>query len=139
MGRPSGYSEELVDQICERLCKGHSLVEICDTKGMPSLSSVWRWMHEHDEFRNKYARAREVQAEVMDHKVQATADACTVATAAADRVKIDAYKWRAGHLSPKRFRDTKVAVVGGDETDAPIKGTMRVIEEVVVRHERLTE
>lgn len=44
----------------------------------------------------------------------------------------------AAKLCPAKFGD-KVALIGGSDTDAPIKGTVRIVEEVVVRHERLTE
>lgn len=39
----------------------------------------------------------------MDEKILATADSCTPESAAADRVKIAAYQWRAERLKPKAY------------------------------------
>lgn len=39
----------------------------------------------------------------MDDLILKTAEACTPETAAADRVKISAYQWRASKLAPKKY------------------------------------
>lgn len=70
---------------------------------MPGLRTVFGWLEEYPEFRIKYAHAREVQGDVMDDKILTVADNCTPETALADRVKIDAYKWRAAKLAPKKY------------------------------------
>jgi hypothetical protein len=69
------------------------------------MRTVWRWLDDRPEFASKYARARELQGDWMDEKILTVADACTPETAAADRVKIDAYKWRAAKLAPKKYGD----------------------------------
>jgi hypothetical protein len=44
-----------------------------------------------------------------------TANACTPATAQADRVKISAFQWRAAKLKPKIYGDkAEIAVTGAD-------------------------
>ena len=72
---------------------------------MPGLRTVFDWLGAHEDFRTKYARAREVQADVMDDKILTTADNCTPETANADKVKIAAYQWRAMKLHPKKYGD----------------------------------
>jgi len=57
-GRPSLYSDELAERICDLLSVGHSLRKICERKGMPERRTVLRWLAQHDEFRHQYARAR---------------------------------------------------------------------------------
>jgi hypothetical protein len=71
-----------------------------------------------------------MQADLMDDLILDTAGSCTAETAAADRVKIGAYQWRASKLAPKKYGD-KVALVGGGDGDAPIR-TVRRIERVVI-------
>ena len=61
----------------------------------------------------------------MDQRIMAVADSCTNDTANADRVKIDAYKWRAARLAPKRYGD-KLALTGAD--DAPPIQTKLTVE-----------
>jgi len=105
MGRPSIKTPELIEAICDAIADGRSLRSICDDDGMPSTQTVRRWLDEDEDFVAKYARAREAQADVMDDKILIVADACTSENAAAARVKIDAYKWRASKLAPKVYGD----------------------------------
>lgn len=104
-GRPSLYSPTLVEAICDRIADGESLRTICEDGTMPDRRTVLRWLDAHPEFATKYARAREAQGDAMDEKILAVADACTSETAAADRVKILAYQWRAAKLAPKKYGD----------------------------------
>lgn len=106
-GRPSAFTEDLGDRICERIADGDSLRTICDSDEMPDRTTVLRWLadDQHRSFAAKYARAREAQGDLMDEKVLAIADKCTPETAQADRVKIAAYQWRASKLKPKVYGD----------------------------------
>ena len=63
VGRPSTYSDELADRICEMLVEGNSLNSICKIDGMPNISTVFRWLRTMPEFATSYARARDEQAE----------------------------------------------------------------------------
>lgn len=112
-GRPSIYSDELADSILERLGNGESLVQICADDAMPGLRTVMTWAAEHDDFSTKYLRAREAQAEVMDDKIMTAAGEAKADPQAA-RVQIEAYKWRAAKLAPKRFGDKIDVTSGGD-------------------------
>jgi len=105
VGRPTIYSDEIAEKICDRLASGESMVQICRDEEMPGLRTVMRWAALNADFGTEYARAREAQAEVMDDKIMTTAEVAGDDPAAA-RVKIDAYKWRAAKLAPKRFGDS---------------------------------
>ena len=66
VGRPTTYSLEIAEEICERLSTSKlGLERICDAADMPSKSAVWRWLVKHAEFREMYVRSREFQSEVM--------------------------------------------------------------------------
>jgi hypothetical protein len=91
--------------ICDRIADGESLRQICRDAAMPDRRTVLRWLGLHDDFAAKYARAREAQGDHMDDLILATAEYCTPETAAADRVKIAAYQWRAAKLRPKVYGD----------------------------------
>lgn len=103
MGRPSDYTTEIADQICDQLADGDSLRQICLDERMPNRSTVLRWLEGNEYFAAKYARAREAQADYMDDLILDTANACTPDTSQADRVKIGAYQWRAEKLKPKKY------------------------------------
>jgi hypothetical protein len=117
MGRPSLATPELMEEICERLAAGDSMVQICRDPDMPGLRTVMRWAAEDASFGTEYARAREAQAEVMDDKILSAADEATAENSAAVRVKVDAYKWRAAKLAPKRYGDKTLL---GSDPDNPL-------------------
>lgn len=106
VGRPSDYSVELADEICGHLIDGLSLRKICSRAGMPDRRTVLRWLDARPEFAAKYARARESQADLMDDMILEAAETANKDNAAAVRVKVDAYKWRASKLQPKRYGDS---------------------------------
>ena len=115
MGRPSKYSDELAQTICDRIVDGQSLRNICLDNEIPARSTVDEWLGSNAAFRAKYARAREAQGDLMDEKILAVAEACQPETAAADRVKIDAFKWRASKLAPKVYGDKLDVTTAGEK------------------------
>jgi hypothetical protein len=71
-GRPTKYSKELADEICTRISDGESLVSICRGDHMPSRVTIYAWLdaevqdeelNRERQFLNRYARARELQAD----------------------------------------------------------------------------
>lgn len=112
------YSEAVENVILDRLMEGESLRKICKDDDMPSRATVIRWQNERPAFETKCARARVMQADYMDDLVLDVANDCTPETAAADRVKISAYQWRAAKLAPKKYGD-KLAL-DGDGDGGPI-------------------
>lgn len=113
---------DVLDAICARIADGESLRTICESEGMPKRRTVLDWLESDEAFRAKYARAREAQADVMDEKILETAEAATPENAAAARVKIDAFKWRASKLKPKVYGD-KVALTGDEENPIHTRNT----------------
>jgi hypothetical protein len=103
VGRPSLYSDRLAENICARIADGESLRTICVDEGYPDRGTVLRWLEQHADFASIYARAREAQADAMDEEILEAARACTAESAAADRVKIAAFQWRAERLKPKAY------------------------------------
>ena len=130
-GRPSGFTQDIADKICERIADGESLRSICRDPEMPSTSSVCKWLGQFDSFAEQYARARELQADALFDDILDIADKGAIALEAAEdrRLQIDARKWMAGKLRGK-YSD-KVKHVGGDDGDSPIQ-TVTAIEWNVV-------
>jgi hypothetical protein len=123
MGRPSEFTPEIANEICERLAEGESLRTICDEDAMPSRSTVRLWRKGNEAFSAQYAHARECQAETYAEKI--VDDALVATDAALGRLRMDALKWAASKLAPKKYGD-KIAHVGGDEGDAPIRHSVAV-------------
>ena len=116
-GRPSDFTPEIANEICDRLSKGESLRMICEEEGKPNRSTVQRWLSADEAFRVQYAHARDQQAEWYAERI--VDDAMTATDAAIGRLRMDALKWAASKLAPKRYGD-KVALTGGGEGDAPM-------------------
>lgn len=121
-GRPSKYTQDIADAICERLADGESVRSMCQDEDMPSPSMVFRWLAQHEEFREQYARAREAQADAIFDEVLHIANSplCgekrtikpdgSVEVVQSDmiehrKLQIDARKWVAGKLAPKKYGD----------------------------------
>lgn len=128
MGRPSSYTPEIADEILHRLCDGESLRAITKDAHIPCFQTVYRWILDDDadhDFRERYARAREIQAaNYADQVIDASRDAFSVATGEpgtgeagarvmAKKVLADNLKWAAGKLdSPKWGHKTSTEISG---------------------------
>jgi hypothetical protein len=121
MARPSDYSPELAAKICERLADGESLKSICTADDMPSKASVYVWLTKHSEFLDMYTRAREDQADTLADEIIDIADdasrdtktitrddgseydVCNTEWINRSRLRVDARKWVAAKLKPKKY------------------------------------
>lgn len=130
IGRPSIYSEDLVNQICIKLSLGQSLRSICSEEGMPSQALVYSWLYSKPEFLEKYTRAREEQAETHADEIVDIADETPMVKEIKDKNgnviditldsayiswqknRIESRKWNAAKQRPKKYGD-KVQI-GGD-------------------------
>ena len=59
MGRPSSYTDAILEEITERLSRGEPLAAICRDEGMPHDSTVRDWMARDEMIALAIARARE--------------------------------------------------------------------------------
>lgn len=58
-GRPSKFTPEVAQEICDRLSKGEPLAQICRDEHMPATRTVATWRESDTEFSASIARARE--------------------------------------------------------------------------------
>lgn len=112
-GRPSSYCPKTSGIICKRIAEGESLNTICKDKGIPNAETVRKWLHDFPEFLGNYARAREQQADHYADEMVDIADNATDTNKA--RLQIDARKWKASKLLPKKYGD-KLDITTRDET-----------------------
>ncbi len=142
-GRPSTYSDVIADAICEQLALGRSLLQISQDPDFPGERTVYQWLEKHEEFAQKYARAREQQADryaaeivnLADTPVEARkvvikpdgSEEITIGDAVErTRLQIDARKWYASKVAPKKYGDKVQQEVSGPngaavETQVTIK------------------
>lgn len=58
-GRPSKFTQAILNELCERLSKGEPLAVICRDAHMPDPSTVWDWRQRDEAVSQAIARARE--------------------------------------------------------------------------------
>lgn len=73
-GRPSVYSEEIVEKFLALVAEGLGLRVICQRDGMPSVATICLWLSKDDAFSERYARAKEVAAILMSEEILEIAD-----------------------------------------------------------------
>ena len=135
-GRPSAYTQELADEVCERMAGGESLNAICKDAHMPHERTVRRWMLDNVEgFSPKYTRARELQAEFWADDILRLSDESRIGEKVKTgpngeekttgdmvertRLQVESRKWLLSKLFPKKY---------GDKIEVEQKG------EVTVKH-----
>lgn len=121
-GRPTDYTKDMADKICEKIANGRSLRSICAEDGMPPMKTIYRWLEANEEFRHQYARARDKQADYFAEEIIEIADNAEAESAAVSKAKlqIDARKWAASKIAPKKYGDkTELDVKSSDGSMTP--------------------
>lgn len=107
------------EELLRRVMEGESVNSICKADGMPSKSTVFKWLLEEPEFRAGYWIAKAWYTETISEEMLDLADAkppmivdsegnSRVDPGAVQHTKlqIDTRKWLAGKLNPRRFGDS---------------------------------
>lgn len=139
-GRPSSYTPETGKRICEFLIAGNPITpEKLQEEQLPSVTTIFRWLMKHEDFRKDYAHAREMQAHVYADQTISIADTCDDAAKA--RVQIDARKWHAAHTNPKVWGDTQRVDINQQITvaDAHASVLMRLADQAKASRQQVIE
>lgn len=129
-GRPSDFTQELADEICERIADGESLRSICRDRGKPNKSTVFRWLEANEAFATRYAHARESQADSLVDDILLIADTPLlgvktktnekgeIETTEGDmlehrKLQISSRQWLAEKLKPKKYGAFKAVELTG--------------------------
>jgi hypothetical protein len=143
LARPSEFSQQIADQICERLADGESLRGICAGDEMPNKSTVFRWLAARKEFSDQYARAREEQAETLADEILEIADdglndwmekqnkdgqavgwMVNQEAIMRSRLRVESRKWIASKLKPKRYGEKVSQEISGEGGGPIVLGWM---------------
>lgn len=116
-GRPTTYSEELIDEFCSRLVDGTSVNKVCQQDDMPDKSTIFLWLSKYPEFSDKYAKAKEMAADALAEEIFDIADdnafdyiegkegELRVNNDAIQRarLRVDVRKWYLSKIVPKKY------------------------------------
>jgi len=142
MGRPSDYTQELADRICEQLADGKSLRTVCLADEMPSKATVFSWLRTKPEFLDQYTRAKEESADALTDEMLDISDDATNdwmerhgesegwqlngEHIQRSRLRIETRKWIASKLKPKRYGD-KLTHEGDPDKPIVVKGAIELV------------
>ncbi len=105
-GRPSLYSPELRDRICNLIADGVTWREI-ERRKIVSQRTIAAWRHEIPEFNAAYLLAKEARGESLLEKIDGIlaqlTPKCTQRKVNALRLHIDTLKWQIRTCYPKMF------------------------------------
>jgi hypothetical protein len=136
IGRPSSFTQQIADIICIRISEGESLKSITLDEDMPDRATVYRWLAADPAFCDMYARAREDQADTLADEIMAIADETPDLNPILDKhgalieiqlhsaylqwqkQRIDARKWTAMKLKPKKYGER---LVHAGDPEAPME------------------
>ena len=140
VGRPTDYSPELINEICDRIANGEPLVRICREEAMPNVVTVYRWLNKYPEFSNLYAKAKDAAADTLAEEIQDIADSIPMETTDKEgntrfdpayinwmRLRVDARKWVAAKLKPKKYGDRTI-MAGDPESPLQTETTIKANE-----------
>jgi len=138
------YPDSVRLEICERIAKGESMVSICASEGMPVQSVVYNWLTVDKDFAERYARAREQQAEHYLDEIIAISDESSQDKIANEdgtertdseaiqrsKLKVDTRKWVMSKLAPKKYGDKiQQEIVGANGGAIQVNTTVMTPEE----------
>lgn len=116
-GRPTKYTKRMAELICHHVAEGQSLRTLCAIDPtMPCRATIHRWLSANREFRDQYARAQIRRADALaDMVLEAAFDPKEDVQRA--RLKVDALKWVAGKLAPKKYGHAALSAEAGEPID----------------------
>jgi hypothetical protein len=142
-GRPEIFSQELADQILDRMACGETLTQICADQGMPHRATVRRWVARNEFFSQAYTRARELLADVYAEQAITIADDSSDDIATVNgksqsnwenvqrsRLRCDMRRWFAAKLAPRRYSDKLV-----QEHTGPNEGPIEINRTPMLPHD----
>jgi hypothetical protein len=128
MSRPTDFTQDLADEICAQLSDGKSLRAVCRQESMPSATSVFNWLRSNSRFLEQYARAKEESADSMADDILDIADD-KAEDAQSRRVRIDARKWIASKLKPKKYGDkVETTLQGPDGGPVQVEARIKLVK-----------
>jgi terminase small subunit-like protein len=129
VGRPTLRTPELVDEFCNRIASGRSIMSVCNDNDMPESGTIYRWRQECSEFNEKIALAREERKETTRTKLVELGDrVLSDETLDPQRANAAAHAWaKAEAMMQPKTRVELSGANGGPVSVANDKPSMTVI------------
>lgn len=135
---PRLYSKPVVTAICNLIMKGKSTNAICQMKGMPSRVTIGKWILKYPEFKEKFMRAKQIQAYFNADDITDLADNCDTDTpmdVMKAKLQVDTRKWIASKLIPTVYGDKSSLAVEHKPGEVDESRLQEIVGNVVKRLE----
>jgi hypothetical protein len=110
----TSFSDEIAELIIDRMCEGQTLAAVCRENSI-TRRTVYKWLHQHPGFANKYAMAQQMLADCLFDQILEIADGLKPDPSAtgkdnwravdAARLKIESRKYLCSRLYPLRYHE----------------------------------
>ncbi len=121
------FDRQKFDYIIEELSNGRPLTAICKDPEMPSYSTFNKWILRDGNLFKEYARARQMQADYYaDETVEIADGDPNIARA---RNRMDARRWHAAKLAPRKYGDRINNEINANITSTNVKIDVSAIPE----------
>ena len=110
--------ENILNSIFKEIEKGRAVRNVLKDEDMPDVTTFYRWLEDNIDKSKQYARACEVRADAIfdeiidiaddssgDKKYTENGEVMDSEYVARSRIRIDARKWIASKLNPKKYGD----------------------------------
>ena len=149
MSRSTTFTQEIADEICERLAEGEPLRQICRDERMPAWRTVYAWKAADADFDARIALAREAGFDAIAHECLDIADETTFDTLVGEngdrantewisrsKLRVETRLKLLAKWDPKRYGD-KVDINHGGQDGNPIKTESNVTVSAEEAYKRL--
>ena len=132
-GRPTKYTKELADKICDRIANSEKGLRAIAKEFDIATSTIMKWLNEESYFSEQYTHAKELQADYMVESMLDIADETsndTIITETGERqnsewinrsrLRVDTRKWIVSKLMPKKYGDKVDVTTNGKDINIPI-------------------
>lgn len=132
IGRPTEYTQDKADAICELIGMGYSMRKVCERADMPAMSTVFKWLREQGNFSKQYARATEERTESQHEELLGYGDDALEAVKTAGdpklgsamvsaiKMKSENLRWSMAKMKPKKYGDKYDVTSDGKQLPTPI-------------------
>lgn len=139
VGRPTAYTQKIVDEIMSRVAMGYSIRKTLAPDHLPSIETHYRWLREKPEYYEHYTRAKEDQVDALAEDLLDIADDNSQDFIEDDyqggrtpgyqfnsehvqraKLRIETRRWLMSKMKPRKYGDKLDVTSDGKELPAPI-------------------
>ena len=136
-GRPTTYSNEFADRICEAVAQANCGLRklLDDNPDFPTMLTVQSWLKKHSYFYTAYAHAKGDQLQAMAEDIVDIANDDSL-DANDKRIRIDTRKWLLSKLMSKTYGDKLDVTSGGEALAVPSHQIDARIQSIIMQAQR---